>query len=260
MGNIFGHNMKLIWTTDPHFDLSNPELFGRTVREMHSPDLVVISGDTSEYSSFSEHIYEFHRSVGCHVAFVAGNHDRWGSSFAESSALFRKYRDQIVYLSTSQPIVLSADTCLVGQDGWYDTRFGDAYSSNIGLRDWTRICDFAECDGVIKKCKQIAGKQALLAKAKLEAAACTYRKIFFVTHVPPFEESADSDKNYLPWYSSKIMGEAILGVAKSHPSVSFEVLCGHTHRWAEHKAASNVLVRTGDAEYHCPKVNGVFEV
>ncbi len=83
------------------------------------------------------------------------------------------------------------------------------------------------------------------------------------THVPPFREAAWyqgrlSADDFLPCFSSKAAGEALLEVAGAHPRCQFLVLCGHTHGGGELQVAENLKVLTGAAEYGKPEIQQVI--
>jgi len=69
-----------------------------------------------------------------------------------------------------------------------------------------------------------------------------------------------SDDNYLPYFSSKAMGDVLLPVAKDNPSIEFLVLCGHTHSNALYQASGNLTVKAGTAEYCKPIVQEIISV
>ncbi len=56
--------------------------------------------------------------------------------------------------------------------------------------------------------------------------------------MPPFKEAClhkgeISGDDWLPYFSSKVIGDVLTEVAQENPSVEFLVLCGHTHSEAE---------------------------
>jgi 3',5'-cyclic-AMP phosphodiesterase len=84
------------------------------------------------------------------------------------------------------------------------------------------------------------------------------------THVPPFRdacwhEGTISDDEWLPHFTSKAMGDALLEIMRDHPAQELTVLCGHTHGRGEARLAENILVLTGGAEYGSPAIERVFE-
>jgi len=83
--------------------------------------------------------------------------------------------------------------------------------------------------------------------------------------VPPLREAAwchgrPSGDDYLPFFSSKAVGDMLLEVAESHPACQILVLCGHTHGGGEVQVLLNLRVLTGAAEYGHPKIERVFSL
>lgn len=86
------------------------------------------------------------------------------------------------------------------------------------------------------------------------AAAKDNNQVVVVTHVPPFggaawHEGRPSDDDWVPWFSCKAIGDALLNCAVKNPAVDFLVICGHTHGSGEYSPCSNLKVKTGAAEY-----------
>lgn len=128
------------------------------------------------------------------------------------------------WLPACEPILLENEVVLVGQDGWADGRYGDYANSTISLNDERMIVD--------------------LFQAKI-----------VLTHIPPFEEAClhkgkVSNKNRLPYFSSKATGDVLMKVAKENSETEFLVLCGHTHSEACFEPLKNLTVKVGKAEYY----------
>jgi len=67
-----------------------------------------------------------------------------------------------------------------------------------------------------------------------------------------------SNDHWLPYYSSKIMGETLLDIATNHPDIDYLVLCGHSHSEAFYQPLNNLKVRTGRAEYYFPEIQDII--
>ena len=83
-----------------------------------------------------------------------------------------------------------------------------------------------------------------------------------LTHVPPFAEACwhegkRSDPEWLPWFTCVAMGTMLRRVAEEHPSVRFEVYCGHTHSSGVHRERENLVVHSGRGRYGTTFVEGV---
>jgi hypothetical protein len=115
------------------------------------------------------------------------------------------------------------------------------------------------------KLGEIADQMAAEADASLrQAVSDGYKQVVFATHVPPFAQAAwhegqMSDKHWLPWMSSRVMGETLSKVAVENPDVDFLVLCGHTHGRGVYQHSPNLKVLTGESEYRYPRVTEVLE-
>ena len=86
------------------------------------------------------------------------------------------------------------------------------------------------------------------------------KKIIVLTHVPPFKEvclhnGQISDDGWLPYFSSKVMGDVLMPFANDNPSIDFLVLCSHTHSDAHYQPLANLTVKTGKAEYYHPIIH-----
>lgn len=91
------------------------------------------------------------------------------------------------------------------------------------------------------------------------------KTIIILTHVPPFKESCQhegkiSDDNWLPYFSSKIMGDVLLPAAEENPSINFQVYCGHTHSESSYHPLHNLTIKAGKAEYYRPTLQEVIAV
>jgi len=283
--------LLLAWITDPHLNfLRHPEAskaFGQYVREdLNAYEVaagdgkyaVVITGDIAECQSLVPLLDDFIRGVGVPVYFVLGNHDFYGGSFEATHLGARAVtkNTQGVWLTEAGVIELTPTIALVGHDGWYDVRLGSGVRSNVNMSDFYVIEDLTGKDMygertrlptqvIALKCQQIADEAAQKAKPLLQQAATKYAQVFFATHVPPFQgatwhQGKNSEPNWVPWFSSKVMGDMLVDVAYEFPLTEFTVLCGHTHGEGEYIPVPNLRVLTGGAVYGHPKVHHIFEV
>lgn len=267
--------MRLIWLTDVHLNFiphGASKTFGEYVlaeeTQLGGPfDAVVVTGDIAEYTSFEELIEEFAQGVGKPVYFVLGNHDAYGGSIRGMRAKAEKMKGKARWLVSEQSVQLCEGTVLVGQDGWYDARFGDAKRSQVTLNDFMVIKELMPLRGaaLFLALQGFADVFAAEARALLEAAIeAGNTRVVFATHVPPFwqatwHEGKQSDKHWLPWMSSKAMGDMLNELSASHPDVEFLVLCGHTHGAGTYQHAPNLKVLTGHSAYRLPRVSDRFE-
>ena len=89
--------------------------------------------------------------------------------------------------------------------------------------------------------------------------------MLLATHVPPFREACwhegqISDGEWLPHFTCKAVGDAILEIMRPATGRQLTVYCGHTHSPGICQPLPNVTVYTGGAIYGQPKVQQVIEL
>jgi hypothetical protein len=89
-----------------------------------------------------------------------------------------------------------------------------------------------------------------------------FEHVLFLTHVPPFRdacwhEGKISDDEWLPYFTCKAAGDALVEVMRARPDRTMTVLCGHTHSPGNAQILPNLKVRTGGATYGSPRVESV---
>lgn len=263
--------MKLAWITDPHFELLQsfaPREFMRCITEETSCDAFLVSGDIANGPGLKQTLEEMAQGAKCPIYFVLGNHDYYDMKIAEVDELASSCEDVGVYfLDRCDPVELSPTTALVGVGGWYDVLLGLGEDSPLTLDDWKRLGDFKgkTKSEIVDLVRNLSKSSASLAQTKLSAAAARYQQIYFLTHYPPFKEASHyqdtlSDDTWLPWFSSKTMGEALSKVAQEYKDTYFTTLCGHTHFEGEVQPYPNLTVVTGRAKYGAPDVARTFEI
>lgn len=276
--------MNLIWLTDPHLNflpgLQATRALGEYLSKEQSFDAVVLSGDIAEAPSLRNRLAAFAQGVGPRpVYFVLGNHDYYRGSFASVQREIRKGFDQpnLVWLDDAEVTLLDDDTALVGHQGWFDARLGDAATSGVVMNDFSSIAELREHflsdlnwihgdrSALIAKLHELGDAAAREAATKLQSAMRVRRTTIFVTHFPPFKEAcwhegAISDDHWLPWFTCQAMGAALLDAARQHPDRRILVLCGHTHSPGQYDPAPNLRVLTGKAVYGAPEVSKVLKL
>ena len=262
----------LVWLTDIHVSFlvaRGAFVFGQEVRKEHPDmDCAVVTGDIGEFPNFLQLIEEFAEGACTNVHFVCGNHDAYGGSVGKMRGKASQHVGKAKYLPTAGVVKLTPEVVLVGADGWWDARNGDAQKSNVVMSDWVCIQEFRGTwgNGVIATAQEIADEEAEKAKVMLSKAVQSgAKRIIFATHVPPYANAAwhqgqQSDSNWLPWMSNKVMGEVLDEVANANPDIEFTVLCGHTHGKGTYRRSLNLTVLTGDSEYYLPRVCGTFDL
>lgn len=267
--------MKLTWLTDIHLnflDKNGRKIFYQEIVNTHC-DAVLISGDIAEAPSIVDILKEMADYVNKSIYFILGNHDYYRgqvNAVREAITTLTKTHDQLFWLPSSGIQQLTKNTLLLGQDGWADGRLGDYQNSYVSLNDSRLIADLLQErilgeNQLLKKMQQLADADAILLQNDLINALKLHpKKIIVLTHVPPFKESCQhlgqiSDENWLPYFSSKAMGDILLPIAQENPAVDFLVLCGHTHSAANFQPLKNLTVKAGTAEYYQPMVQEIIE-
>ena len=261
---------RFAWLTDIHLNHVTPERERQFLRELaaNEPDGVLIGGDVSESMELVPHLKRIAATLACPVYFVLGNHDYYFSSIHRVrhvvSQLCREV-PRLIWLNEAGVVELAPGVGLVGCDGWADGKLGDYVTSSVMLNDYLLIEELKELTPGERweTLKWLADAEAEIVARVLPEALEKFPHAVLLTHVPPFRESCwhegrISNDEWLPHFSSKIMGDAILAVMQQHPNHQLTVLCGHTHSPGECRPRDNVTVFTGGATYGAPAVQRVF--
>ncbi len=268
--------MKLAWLTDIHLNFLSPEERNDFYRELllNNFDAALITGDIAEAPSIIPILEEMVSVLKKKIYFVLGNHDFYKGKIDH-------VRDRIIAsmrqnpllqgLAYCGPVYLNEDVILMGQDAWADGRYGDYVQSNVVLNDCRMINDLLQANhlgkmSLLDKMQSLADEDAKKLAANLSEVLLKHpKKIIILLHVPPFKENClyegkISSDDYLPFFSSKVMGDLLLKTAKEHKDVNFWVLCGHVHSESIYRPLSNLFVESGKAEYSNPEVQRIIEI
>lgn len=257
--------IDFVWGTDVHLDcIDDVSDWAQKNLAPLGSDTILLTGDISVGPSVIDHLKIIREVSGKKVYFVLGNHDYWDTSFA---SLRRQISDQqlkddgIVWMGATDFVPFGEKIAIVGHDGWYDALNGDVKKSRFIMKDWFRIVEFAGAlRDIVSISRRMAADSALHVETACEKAIANGRdKLIILTHFPPFAEAClyrgrQSEPQALPWYSSRLMGETLIDLAEKHPSISFTVLCGHTHSHCEIGPRPNLRVIVGDSDYGDPTV------
>ncbi len=259
---------RIAWLTDIHLDhLTDEQIcrFGRSVESL-SPDMCLITGDVSTARDLERDLSTFQSAIGgIPMRAVAGNHDCYGASIADTRYALAGYR---WWLQCLAPIDLGNQTCLVGVDGWGDGRAGCYERSRVVMSDSSMIEEFrgrtrVEVGRILR---HLGEESAELAGAKFRRAVeLGYRHILFATHVPPFAscslyDGKPSGPEHAAFFVNVALGQELLAISEEHRDVSITVLAGHTHHRADVQVATNLRVYVGHAEYGAPGIAGIVDV
>lgn len=263
---------RLVWLTDIHLNhvaTQHIESFLNNITAAR-PDAVVISGDIGEAHSLADYMMRAGRHIKRPVYFVLGNHDYYFGSI-------KKTRELAARLSTTVPnlywlprygiVELTPTLALIGHGGWADGRLGDYARSPVMLNDYVLIRELAGLspEARLTKLNALGDEAAAYLRRVLPDALSRYKRVFIVTHVPPFREACwhqgeISDDNFLPHFTCKAVGDVLLHFARIYPQCQVTVLCGHTHGEGETAPLNNLRVLTGGAEYGQPAIKRIFEM
>lgn len=265
--------MKLAWLTDIHLnfiDLARRRQFYQEIVDS-TCDRLLISGDIAEAPCIKELLQELSRFIKKPVYFVLGNHDYYRGQVSEVQSDMTdltKSDEFLFWLPASGPLRLNDNTFLVGQDGWADGRLGNYYESRVVLNDSRMIADLFQekilgRSQLLAKMQQLADHDAEQLRIQLIDAVKEHpKKIIVLTHIPPFKEVCShegeiNNDDWLPYFSSKAIGEVLTNICTNHPEINFLVLCGHTHDKAQYSPFSNLIVEAGHAEYNAPEIQKI---
>lgn len=245
--------LKLLHVTDLHLDYSTKFEYDSFLSKVKARDFdcMVVSGDTCDGAYTDRHIAKLHKDIGKKpIYFVLGNHDYYNTSveYAQTKAAGVTVG---TYLTMSKPIQLHKDVVIVGDDGFYDGVHGEGARTTVQLLDFKRISDFYG-KNKFDVMFDITQKSSKRLRPKLELAAEMAKTILVATHVPPFPEASryngkQAGADFLPFYSSKTMGDMFAEFAAEHPDNDIFVLCGHTHHPAVVTIKPNLVVFVGQA-------------
>ncbi len=264
--------MRLAWITDPHFDHAKLETWRRWADDLiaFAPHALVMTGDISEGDDVAYQLRCLVETFDRPIYFVLGNHDFYGKSIAETRRLMidlaRDY-DHLHYLTDSGPVFLTADSVLLGDDGWGDASEGDYLNSTVRLSDFELIQDFrADAPETWRTILQREGlDSSKRLQQKLVALPAEVRHVLIATHVPPFREACwyeghITDDNWAPFFVCGHVGAALRQAADENPDRFFTVLCGHTHHEGDAIILPNLIVHTGYSRYGTLDVESIINL
>lgn len=293
------NDFKLAWATDTHLDhLANrPErfrLFVKNIQESGATSLL-LTGDISNGSLVVDHLEALSRGLGPSfpILFVLGNHDYYGASIAGVRKDVRamqvrkpniQWLSDMSFVPLNGPLAPATDEidlgpALIGHDGWYDGLYSPIKNSQLLMNDFFLIKELKERqkferwgppthyeNGALHVTMQLLSQEGAshVEKSALAAISAGHKSIVIATHIPPFPELSlyqgrQSDQHWMPFFSSKLMGDAIRGLVQKHPEVKFTVLCGHSHHAATFNGGfSNLHCLTGGAMYGEPGIEMLF--
>lgn len=267
---------RLIWATDVHLDHADKQArsqFANSIRG-EKADALLLTGDIANAKLIDRLLRDLQKDIDIPIYFNLGNHDFYGGSIGNirrwAKGITKQKNVPINWIEDSL-IELAGNTCLLGVDGWGDGRLGDPEYSDVMLNDWDLIEEFTFVNAMydrearLKLLGKLGDSMAKRIRIALDKALPNSSKILLMTHVPPWKEAtwhegAHSNDDWLPWFSCKAVGDAIVEEMAKHPTKKVTVLCGHTHGRGYSKINEQIEVYTGGAKYHSPEVQKLFDV
>ena len=248
---------KYLFFTDLHLSfISRVNLVN--IIKYHNPAGVMITGDFTDWSlTFSTHLEYIAKNVKVPIYFVLGNHEIWFSSFEkiakELNTICEKY-PHLIYLSQQNPLSLNHKTGIIGECGWYCGSIGNIEHLKYTL-DWIFIKDFRELPNMearLAKFKEIAERDTNIICDKLRIAFETYKKVYLLTHFPPFKEAnkyagSFSEGFWEPYNSNIIMGQKLKALMKEYKKKRLIILAGHSHTNIIANIKKNIQCNVGAA-------------
>ncbi len=272
---------RLAWLTDLHLnfvddnfvddvDENGIHAFLHTITEAN-PDAVLIGGDITDAPRLIATLRLIETVLQRPIYFVLGNHDYYHGSIRGVRQMVCELAERseyLTYLPAAGVVSFGEDTALVGHGGWGDGRLGDFANSWVVLNDYVLIEELARMPKaeLLHRLNHLGDEAAAYLTSVIPRAFESHRRVILLTHVPPFKsacwhEGQISDDNFLPHFTCKAVGDALLHVIDEQPAgKELLVLCGHTHGAGEAVIRENVRVLTGGSEYGAPAIQRVFEV
>lgn len=262
--------MKIAWTNDLHMEFLDGQEEAKFLRKLEKckADVLLIAGDIAQAPSIKHYLPRL-SNLPMPIYFVLGNHDYYKGNILETRQGLHSMLTLIPnlhWLNESGVVKLTEDVALIGHDGWADGRFGTYETSFVQLNDFRLIrdLDFEDKTKRLKGMQKLADEAADHFRSVLQQTAWA-KHIIVVTHVPPWDRAAwhrgkYSDPDFMPFFSSKVVGEVLEGHMTQHLGQKMTVLCGHTHGGGKVQIMPNLLCLTGAAEYHAPQLQKLLTV
>lgn len=261
---------KLVWVTDLHLDAADLEAQAYFLDELlnSKADLFLVGGDICNGAQCLHQLEVMQKALNKPMYFVLGNHDYYHGSIEDIRQLARNSsasNKNLKYLTEGHIVELTADTALIGHDGWSDGREGDFLASTIQLNDYFLIKELSQItpEERLKRLNAYGQQAADSLKAGLLKAFEKFQRVVVLTHVPPYRNACqyhgqETDDNWAPHFVGRSTGDALLEVMKAHPDKQLLVLCGHTHSPTDLFITDNMRVVAGESDLGTPSIQGLL--
>lgn len=251
----------LSWYTDTHLNLMFPWSGERFIEHLkrERPSGLIITGDISDGVNIGRHLRWLASNLHFPIYFTLGNHDvffrKMSDVYDEVRALCLAHTN-LFWMQESGIIKLNEDTALAGIDGWFDVAIGNPDYITF-TADWLCVDEFRSLPDMksrIDAYKALAQKSADIAVPLLEEAFKTYKTVYLMTHVPPWQQATRDvgtifEQYWMPYNINHRLGVALEDVMAKYPDRKLVVLCGHTHNPLVARIAANIVCRVGKGKY-----------
>jgi predicted phosphohydrolase len=266
--------LTLAWMTDIHLNFLGTMQIEQWLDTLANEklDALLITGDIGEANSLRDYLIRIVGHLHLPTYFVLGNHDYYRGAIEDIRVAMSRLDTEhtlLNWLPQHGIVKLDDTTALVGHGGWGDGGYGDFMRSKLVLNDYVLIDELAglESSERIKKLYELGRETYNYLHDTLPNALEQYEHVYVALHVPPFQESCwydgktpDDDDDYLPHFTCKGAGDALLELAENYPDTKMTVLCGHTHGSGETRIRPNLHVITAGSEYGDPQIARIFKI
>lgn len=265
---------RIAWMTDIHLNFMGTVQIEDWLRTIKQQDFhaMLITGDIGESDSLQDYLIRINGHLGVPIYFVLGNHDYYRSTIENVRANISRLNAEHAQLNwlPEQGVVKLSDTVgMIGHGAWGDGGYGDFLNSDLMLNDYVLIQDLCDLEPQqrLLKLRALGQSAGIYIRRTLPTALQRFEHVYVALHVPPFQESCwyngktpNHDDDYLPHFTCKAVGDALLDIADQYPTKQITVLCGHTHGTGEVMMRPNLHVITAGAEYGSPTIARIFSV
>lgn len=252
----------IVWYTDTHLLPWNRYKMLNSILDA-KPDAVFLTGDVSHTGyTFISDLEFLAKRIGRPLYFVPGNHDYFGSSIPIVNSKIRelctKYKD-LVWMDEANTITLKDgedSIACIGHTGWYDSKEGNRDYIKYTF-DWRFIKDFRDIKSWEERFaafEKMSADSTRILVEKLERALETHKRVFLLTHFPPFASatrcnSLFSEKFWASYNTNKTLGNALERVMEKHKKRNLTVFCGHSHSETTVFISRNIECKVGRGNY-----------
>lgn len=212
--------MQAAYFSDLHLDVKGDSIYKKIESFMKTNNLqkAFVTGDISNGIQITYHLKQLSKVIP-EVYFILGNHCYYFSSIFrvedEISNLTPVYSN-LHWLTALPPIELSADTALIGSEGWNCSKAGIERFSLESL--------------IVKEFRDMSFEEFQLFKNtileyKFKQASRRYKNVICLTHFPPVWNT----NKFLDFYFKRYNVNSGLKHILDQQDLNIKVYSGHTH-------------------------------